>query len=62
MKVSYGTTSYTTMSPFIEATRLPSALSATSIDTLLGCIIASLYTGFAVGETMLRTTVSLNQT
>ena len=49
------------MSPFIEATRLPSTLSTTNIDILLGCIIVPLYVGFIVGETILRTTILLNQ-
>ena len=46
MKVSYRTTSYITISPFIEAIRLPSTLSTTNIDTLLEYIIAFLYIGF----------------
>ena len=49
-----------TISSFIEAIRLPSALSATNIDILLGYIIALLYVGFIAGETMLQTTVLLN--
>ena len=60
MKVSYGTTSYTTISSFIEAIRLPSALSTTNIDILLGCIIALLYIGFIAGETILQITTLLN--
>ena len=42
-----------TMSPFIEAIRLPSTLSTTNIDILLECIIVLLYTGFIAGETIL---------
>ena len=42
-----------TISSFIEAIRLPSALSTTNIDTLLGYIIALLYIGFVVEETIL---------
>ena len=53
MKISYGTTSYITINSFTEATRLPSTLSTTNIDTLLGYVIALLYIGFVVGETML---------
>ena len=60
MKISYRTTSYITISPFIEAIRLPSTLSTTNIDILLGYIIALLYTGFIAGETILQTTASLN--
>ena len=62
MKVSYGTTSYTTVSPFTEAARLPSALSATNMNTLPGYTTVPLYTGFAAGETTLRTTALLNWT
>ena len=51
-----------TMSPFIEAIRLPSTLSTTNIDTSLGCIIVLLYIGFVAGETILRITTLLNQT
>ena len=60
MKVSYGTTSYITMSSFMKAIRLPSALSTTNMNISLGCIIALLYIGFVVGETILRTTILLN--
>ena len=49
-----------TISPFIEATRLLSALSATNIDISLGYTIAPLYVGFVAGETILRTTALLN--
>ena len=49
-----------TISPFIEAIRLSSALSTTNIDILLGCTIVSLYIGFVVGETILQTTILLN--
>ena len=48
------------MSPFTEAIRLPSTLSTTNIDILLGYITALLYTGFVAGETMLQMTTSLN--
>ena len=44
----------------MKAIRLPSTLSTTNIDILLGYIIASLYTGFIVGETILQTTILLN--
>ena len=49
-----------TISPFIEAIRLPSTLSTTNIDILLGCIIVSLYIGFIVEETILQITILLN--
>ena len=49
-----------TISSFIEAIRLPSTLSTTNIDILLGYIIALLYTGFVAGETMLQMTILLN--
>ena len=49
-----------TISPFIEAIRLPSTLSTTNIDILLGCIIAPLYMSFVVGETILQITILLN--
>ena len=49
-----------TISPFIEAIRLPSTLSTTNIDILLGCIIVPLYIGFVAGETILQTTILLN--
>ena len=49
-----------TMNSFIEAIRLPSTLSTTNIDILLGCTIALLYIGFVAGETILQTTILLN--
>ena len=49
-----------TISSFIEAIRLPSTLSTTNIDILLGCIIVLLYIGFIVGETILQITILLN--
>ena len=49
-----------TISSFIETIRLPSTLSTTNIDILLGYIIVLLYIGFAVEETILQTTISLN--
>ena len=49
-----------TMSSFIEAIRLPSTLSTTNIDILLGYIIVPLYIGFVIGEIMLQMTILLN--
>ena len=60
MKVSYETTSYITISPFIETIRLSSTLSTTNIDILLEYIIVLLYIGFIVRETILQTTILLN--
>ena len=48
------------MSSFIEAIRLPSTLSTTNIDILLGYTIVLLYTGFIVGETILWITILPN--
>ena len=42
-----------TISPFIEGIRLPSTLSTTNMNILLGYIIVLLYIGFVVGETIL---------
>ena len=60
MKVSYRTTSYITISSFIETIRLPSTLSTTNIDILLEYIIVLLYIGFIVEETILQITILLN--
>ena len=49
-----------TISSFIEAIRLPSTLSTTNIDILLGYIIVLLYIGFIAGETILQITILLN--
>ena len=49
-----------TISSFIEAIRLPSTLSATNINTSLGCTTALLYIGFVAGETILQITILLN--
>ena len=44
----------------MKGIRLPSTLSTTNINTLLGYIIASLYIGFIVGKTILQMTILLN--
>ena len=49
-----------TISSFIEAIRLPSALSTTNMNILLGCIIVPLYIGFVARKTILQTTTSPN--
>ena len=50
-----------TISSFTEAIRLPSTLSTTNIDILLGCIIALLYVSFVAEETILQITALLNR-
>ena len=44
----------------MKAIRLSSTLSTTNINILLEYIIAFLYIGFVVGETILQITILLN--